>query len=278
MGRVEGRVAFVTGAARNQGRSHALRLAEEGADIIAVDICEDLETVKPYYPGATDADLAETVRQIEALDRRIVARKVDVRDRNALKEALDDGVSQLGRLDIVVGNAGIYTHAAPLDINENMWQETIDVDLTGAWYTCQVAIPHLVEGGDGGSIVLTSSWGALKGFGNGVHYAAAKTGLVGMMKALSVDLAAHRIRVNTIHPTAVDTTMIQNEALYRLFNPHLEKPTKEDTAEGFMKLNLLPVSWMEPRDVSNAVLFLASDESRYITGVALPVDAGACIK
>jgi (+)-trans-carveol dehydrogenase/(-)-trans-carveol dehydrogenase len=276
MGRVEGKVAFITGAARGQGRSHAIRLAQEGADIIAVDICQDIPTIP--YAGATEADLAETVKDIEALDRRIIAVKADVRDYPALKKADDDGVAELGRLDIVSANAGVGAGPHPAwEIDEATWQTMMDINLTGVWHTAKAAIPHLIAG-KGGSIILTSSAAGLQAYENIVHYVSAKHGVVGLMRTLALELAPHSIRVNSVHPTQVDTPMIQNEPTWRLFRPDLESPTKADFAPASQTLNALPIPWVEPVDISNAVLFLASDEARYVTGVALPVDAGAIIK
>jgi SDR family mycofactocin-dependent oxidoreductase len=221
MGRVEGKVAFVTGAARGQGRSHAVRLAEEGADILAVDLCADMANVP--YPLATPDDLAETVRQVEALDRRIVARQADVRDLTALKSAVDDGVAELGRLDIVCANVGVNQPAPAQDMDEEVWLDIVDVDLSGVWRTCKVAIPHPIAGG-GGAIVLTSSAAGLKGYANIAHYTAAKHGVVGLTKTLAQELAPHRIRVNTVNPTQVDTPMIMNTSMYRLFCPDVASP------------------------------------------------------
>jgi (+)-trans-carveol dehydrogenase len=275
-GRVEGKVALITGAARGQGRSHAVRLAEEGADIIAVDLCADLPNVP--YPLATPDDLAETARQVEALDRRIVARRADVRDSAALASAVRDGVAELGRLDIVCANAGVNQPSPAQDMDSDVWLDIVDIDLSGVWRTCKAAIPHLIAGRDGGSIVLTSSAAGLKGYANIAHYTAAKHGVVGLMKTLAQELAPHRIRVNTVNPTQVDTPMIMNEPMYRLFCPDVDEPTREDFAPASQAMHLLPIPWVDPRDVSNAVLFLASDEARYITGTALPVDAGVLIK
>jgi SDR family mycofactocin-dependent oxidoreductase len=276
-GRVAGKVAFITGAARGQGRSHAIRLAQEGADIIAVDLLEDVPGIP--YAGATEDDLAETVKQVEALDRRIVATKADVRDFAALKAAVDDGVAQLGRLDIVSANAGIGSspHHA-WEIDDATWQTMIDINLTGVWHSAKAAIPHLIEGGNGGAIILTSSAAGLQAYENIAHYVSAKHGVVGLMRTLALELAPYSIRVNSIHPTQVDTPMIQNEATYRLFRPDLEHPTREDFAPSSQSVNALPIPWVEPVDISNAILFLASDEGRYITGVTLPVDAGTVIK
>ena len=218
-GRVSGKVAFITGAARGQGRSHAVRLAEEGADIIALDIAEDIASVRRFYPGATEADLAETVKQVEALDRRIVAAKADVRDYAGLKTALDDGVAQLGRLDIVSANAGIFSLAPTAEMTEEQWGQMIDINLSGVWRTCKATIPHLIDGGRGGSIIITSSVAGLRGAPNFAHYVSAKHGVVGLMRTLAVELAPQSIRVNSIHPTTVDTPMVQNDALYELFMP-----------------------------------------------------------
>jgi len=274
-GRVEGKVAFITGAARGQGRSHALRLAEEGADIIAVDHCADIDTVD--YPMATSEDLAETVRQVEALDRRIIASHADVRDVESLRAAVDAGVAELGRLDIVSANAGILSNGQSHELSEDTWGQMIDINLSGVWRTCKVAIPHLIAGGRGGSIVLTSSVAGLRSYNGVSHYVSAKHGVVGLMKTLAQELGQHSIRVNTVNPTQVDTAMIQNESMYRLFCPDILNPTREEFGQASGATILLPIDWVESIDVSNAVLFLASDEARYITGVALPVDAGALI-
>jgi SDR family mycofactocin-dependent oxidoreductase len=274
-GRVEGKVAFITGAARGQGRSHAITLALEGADIIAVDLCSQVDSVP--YPMATPEDLARTVKEVEALDRRIVAAQADVRDYDALKQALDDGVAQLGRLDIVSANAGIASFGRAEELPEQTWRDMIDTNLTGEWHTAKAAIPHLRAGGHGGSIILTSSYAGLKALQNMAHYAAAKHGVVGLMRTLALELAPDFIRVNSVHPTSVDTDMIQNPPTYELFAPDLpeDQRTRQTLAPVFQQLNVLAVPWVEPLDISNAVLWLASDESRYVTGVTLPVDAGA---
>jgi len=277
-GRVEGKVAFVTGAARGQGRSHAIRLAEEGADIIAIDLAAQVDSVP--YAMATPDDLAQTVKEVEALDRRIVATQADVRDYGAVKAAVDDGVAQLGRLDIVAANAGIFSFGRADVLEEQTWQDMIDVNLTGVWHAAKAAIPHLKAGGNGGSIVLTSSTAGLMPFENMAHYTSAKHGVVGLMRVLAVELAPDFIRVNSVHPTTVNTDMIHNSATYELFSPDLtpEQRTREVIGERFQTLNALPIRWVEPRDISNAVLFLASDEARYITGITLPVDAGSLLK
>jgi SDR family mycofactocin-dependent oxidoreductase len=277
MGRVEGKVAFITGAARGQGRSHAVRLAQEGADIIAIDICEAIPE-NPYDP-ATEEDLAETVRQVEALDRRIVAEKADVRDFAQLKAVVDHGVAELGRLDIVSANAGISgSPNKSEDIPDDEWTNMLDINLSGVWRSVKAAIPHLRAGDRGGSIVLTSSDAGLFAYENIAHYVSAKHGVVGLMRTLALELAPDMIRVNSIHPTTVDTDMVQNEQIYRLFRPDLEHPTKQDFADAATQMNALPIPWVESIDISNALLWLASDEARYVTGVALPVDAGAAVK
>ncbi len=277
MGRLDGKVAFITGAARGQGRSHALRMAQEGADIIAVDVVKQLPSVE--YPMSTPDDLAETVRQVEALDRRIVAREADVRDYGALKAALDEGVAELGRLDIVSANAGIFSQGRADELSDDSWDEMIGVNLTGVWHTAKAAIPHLRAAG-GGAIVITSSTAGIQGFENFAHYVSAKHGVVGLMRTLALELAPDMIRVNTVHPTSVDTDMIQNDMLYALFAPDLEPAarTRESLGDRFQAMNALPVPWVEPVDISNAVLWLASDEARYVTGVMLPVDAGSTTK
>ena len=278
MGQLEGKVAFITGAARGQGRSHAVRLAQEGADIIAVDLCAQVDTVG--YPLATADDLAETVRQVEALDRRIIAGQADVRDSAALKSAVDEGVAQLGRLDIVLANAGIASFAPVEDLTDEMWDDMIDINLTGVFKTVRAAVPHLKANDDGGAIVLTSSTAGIKGLANLAHYVAAKHGVVGLTKTLANELAPHMIRVNSVHPTAVNTDMIHNEQTYSVFLPD-KKPseiTREEAAESFKTMNALPIEWVEPVDISNAILFLVSDAGRYVTGVQLPIVAGAVIK
>ncbi len=273
MARLEGKVAFITGAARGQGRSHAVRLAQEGADIIAVDVCRQVETVP--YPTATPEDLAETVRQVEALDRRIIAAEVDVRDLAGLTSAVGDGVAELGRLDIVVANAGISTPTpSSLEMDEETWQTMIDVNLTGVWKTLRASVPHVIAGGRGGSVVITSSLAAIYANAGTAHYSAAKAGLVMMAKVLAKELAPQSIRVNTIHPTTVATDMILNDATYRLFRPDVENPTRADFEEAALTLNALPVPALESVDISNAVMYLVSDDGRYVTGTTHVVDAG----
>jgi SDR family mycofactocin-dependent oxidoreductase len=267
-GRVAGKVAFITGAARGQGRSHAIRLAEEGADIIAVDICRDYETAG--YPMGSEADLAQTVKAVEALDRRIIATQADVRDAAALAAAVNDGVAQLGRLDIVSANAGICTIQTWDDVTPAVWQDTLDTNLTGVWNTMVVSVPHLIAAG-GGSIICTSSTAGIKGLPYLAPYVAAKHGVVGIARTMANELASHKIRVNTVHPTGVDTPMGNGLG-------GLEALINRDPNLGPIYMNTLPVEIVDPRDISNAVLFLASDEARYVTGLELTVDAGNTIR
>jgi len=242
-----------------------------------VDLCGQIDTV-PYAMSTPD-DLAETVKEVEALDRRIVATQADVRDFGAVKAALDEGVAQLGRLDIVSANAGIFSFGTMEELSETDWQNTIDVNLTGVWHTAKAAIPHLRAAG-GGSIILTSSTAGLMVIPNIGHYTAAKHGVVGLMRTLALELAPDMIRVNSVHPTTVNTDMIQNSATYELFAADLPEAerTREVVGARFQELNALPIPWVEPVDISNAVLWLASDESRYVTGVTLPIDAGSLTK
>jgi SDR family mycofactocin-dependent oxidoreductase len=274
--RLAGKVAFVTGAARGQGRSHALRLAAEGADIIAVDVCQQLESVA--YPMSSSADLDETVAAVVALGRKIVAQPADVRDLAALQHAVDTGVEAFGRLDVVVANAGIATYAPALELSELEWDEMVAVNLGGVWRTVRAAVPAVKAGGEGGSVIITSSASGLRGIPNAAHYAAAKHGLVGLMKVLALELGRDRIRVNTIHPTTVDTPMVQNEATLELFLPGRAEKSPEAFARIAQQLNVIPVPWIQPETVSDLVAFLASDEARFITGAAIPVDAGMAIR
>lgn len=266
MGRVQGKVALITGAARGQGRSHAVRLAEEGADIIAVDVCAPIPGV--LYEAATEDDLAQTVKDVEATGRRIIASTVDVRDRAALESAIAAGVAELGRLDIVIANAAVCI-AGPWDeITPEVWSTTLDINLTGVWNTVQLAAPHLIAAG-GGSILMISSSAGLKGLPFLSPYVAAKHGLVGLMKAYANELAEHRIRVNTIHPAGVDTPMGNGGGMAKMPDWIAAHPTL-----GGMLVNPLPAEIMQPSDVTNAVLFLVSDEGRYVTGHTMAVDAG----
>jgi len=264
-GRVAGKVALVTGAARGQGRSHAVRLAAEGADIIAIDVCAPIAELT--YPLATAADLAETARRVEAAGGRIVTASVDVRDAGALADAVTTGTADLGRLDIVVANAGVCSVQRWDEVTPQLWDTILGVNLTGAWNTCVASLPHLLDSG-GGSVILISSVAGLKGQPFFTPYVASKHGLVGIMRSLSNELASKGIRVNTVHPTGVDTPMLAA----------MEGLTERIDASpdvGSLFLNSIPVSVVRTEDVTNAVLFLACDESRYVTGHTMTVDAGA---
>jgi SDR family mycofactocin-dependent oxidoreductase len=270
-GQLRGKVAFITGAARGQGRAHAVKLASDGADIIAVDLCDQIASVP--YPMATPDDLAATVKLVEDTGARIAARAADVRDRASLGTALQAGLDTFGRLDIVVANAGI----APMQAGEDGWRDVIDVNLTGAHNTVEAALPTMIEQGDGGSIVLISSAAGLSGIGSAdagsIGYAAAKHGMVGLMRVYANLLGQHSIRVNSVHPAGVDTPMVNNEFIRAwLTKMFAESDVPQDLG------NLLPVQVMAPEDIANAVAWLVSDAARYITGVTLPVDAGYSAK
>lgn len=276
MGRLDDNVAFVTGAARGQGRAICARMAAEGADVVALDALTDVATVQ--YPMATAADLAETVTAVEEAGRRIVARQADVRDFDALKAVVDEGLQTFGHLDVVCANAGIASFGTAWELSEESWRDMIDINLTGAWHTVKATVPSMISAGLGGSIVITSSTAGLKGMANIAHYTAAKHGLVGLMRTLANEVAPYNIRVNTLHPTNVATDMILNDSTFRLFRPDIPNPSQEDMIEAMSGLNALPVPWVKPEDVANVAVFLASNEARYITGVALPIDAGCVIK
>ena len=279
--RLENKVAFITGAGRGQGRSHAIRLAQEGADIIAVDICEQIES--NLYPLASWEDLEETRNQVEKLDRRIIIKKADVRERAQLRDALAEGVDALGGLDIVAANAGIMPMRTGEAAEATDFVDATDVDLLGVMNAVAAAIPHLR---DHGSIIVTGSTaGMIKGaadnpvFGpGGAGYAWAKRTLISYVEQMCLALAPRFIRVNAIHPTNVNTHLLHNDELYRVFRPDLQNPTLEDVKPAFVHFQAIPIPWVEPVDISNLVLFLASDESRYITGQQIRVDAGSLIK
>jgi (+)-trans-carveol dehydrogenase len=272
MGRVAGKIAFVTGAARGQGRAHAVRLAEEGADVIAMDLCGAIpaSVARP----ATPEDLEETVRLVEKTGRTIYAYQADVRDYDALKAGLDEGVTKLGGLDVVVANAGMWAYGLIEEFDPAAFKEIIDINLIGVWNTIRATVPILKVAGKGGSIILTSSVAGLKGYGMCSPYVAAKHGVVGLMRTAAIELGPLSIRVNTVNPSNVHTDLIHNQTTYDLFAPDIENPTWEQVAPRFQGLHLLPTPDVEPEDVANAVLFLASDESKYTTGLTLTVDAG----
>ncbi|MFC3960759.1 mycofactocin-coupled SDR family oxidoreductase [Nocardia jiangsuensis] len=276
MARLEGRVAVISGAARGQGRSHAVNLAAAGASIIALDICADL--AGNTYPLSRPEDLEETVRLVEKEGVPAWSAVVDVRERSAVWGALEDGVAALGGLDIVVANAGI----APLGKGQTIqsWSDTIDTDLVGVFNVVQASLPHL---SDGGSVIATGSLAAQLGSSTkqgpgGSAYSFAKQVVAHYVNDLSIQLAKRSIRVNAVHPTNVDTDMLHNEGMYRIFRPDLESPTREDAERSFGAMQAMPVPYISPQDVSNLVVFLASDESRFITGSQLRVDAGGYVK
>ncbi|CAN5231060.1 mycofactocin-coupled SDR family oxidoreductase [soil metagenome] len=272
MGKLEGKVAFITGAARGQGRSHAIRLAQEGADIIAVDLCGQIDSVP--YPMSTPEDLQETVSAVEALDRRIVAVQGDTRDLDALVAAASKGVAELGPIDIILANAGIAPQGTSA-VDSQAFRDVVEVNLFGVYNTVIAAVPSMIEKGQGGAIVLTSSTQGLSGAGGDgtgatSGYAASKHGVVGLMRTFANWLAPQSIRVNTVHPTGVNTPMVVNEAMQRFLT--------ENPDMGSALQNLLPVELIQPIDISNAIAWLVSDDARYVTGVTLPVDAGFTAK
>jgi SDR family mycofactocin-dependent oxidoreductase len=270
VGKLDGKVAFITGAARGQGRSHAVRLAQEGADIIAVDICSQISSVP--YPMSSPADLEQTVKEVEAEGRRIVARQADVRDASALGQAFEEGKAELGPVEIVLANAGIGIGGR--ETTGQDWDDVIAVNLTGVWNTGRVAIPSMLEQGRGGAIVLTSSTGGLMGVGSNdagmLSYTAAKHGVIGLMRSWANYLAPHNIRVNSVAPTGCRTPMAMNSSLAEIL---AENPNVANAMS-----NAMPVDMVEPVDVSNAIVWLVSDDARYITGTVIPVDAGALNK
>jgi SDR family mycofactocin-dependent oxidoreductase len=276
MGRFDGRVAFISGAARGQGRSHAIRMAEEGANIVAFDICDQMSSVE--YAMSTPEDLEETVQLVEKTGQRIVARRVDVRDAAAVQSVHDEGIESFGRVDFVLANAGIMPTKGPLSEAFEAYYQTIDVCLNGVFHTIEAAVPKMIERGEGGSIVITSSTAGLKGLTVSrfigtpgmMAYHAAKHGVVGLMRCYANALAPHNIRCNTVHPTGVDTPMVKNEVFSKFVEEHPE------LIPNFT--NPLPLELLDPGDVSNMVLFLCSEEGRYITGSTATVDAGICNK
>jgi SDR family mycofactocin-dependent oxidoreductase len=272
MGRFDGKVVLITGGARGQGRSHAVAFAREGADVAFCDIASQLDSVP--YRLARPEDLDETVKLVEELDRRCVAVRADVRDQGQVQAFVDQARTELGRVDILLANAGIFSFSTIAEMTEDLWQEMIDVNLTGVYHAMRSVLPIMIEQGSG-RIIATSSTAGKMGFPNVGHYVATKWGVIGLVKSVAQEVGAHGITVNAICPTSVDTDMIQNEAAYRLFLPDHANPTREDAAPAFQTLNPIPVPWIEPIDISNAMLFLASDEARYITGETLAVAAGS---
>ncbi len=273
MGVLDGKVALITGAARGMGRSHALRFAKEGADIIAVDVAAPIRTATA--PATEPQELESLAREVEALDRRIFTAKLDIRDEAAFTQAVKDGVAELGRLDIAIANAGI---GAPPHLVEDTpvqeWEDLMSINLTGVFLTAKVSVPHLKAHGEGGRLILISSALGLRAMPNVASYVASKHGVVGLMKSLAMELAPFNITVNSVHPTNVDTPLIQNENTYRLFRPDLEAPTREDAAPIFQNLNLLETPWVQPEDVTECCLYLAARSGRFVTGSTFRVDAG----
>jgi (+)-trans-carveol dehydrogenase len=271
-GEWSGKVVFVTGVARGQGRSHALEFARRGADVGGLDLCAPIATVP--YELASPAELKQTAEEIRSLGGRAVLEVGDVRDPARVRAVVARVLDSFGRIDVVIANAGVFSVGDPLTLSPETWRDVLDVNLTGVWNTVQACLPAMVEGGRGGSIVMTSSIGGVQGLLECPHYVASKHGVIGLMRALANELAHYRIRVNAVCPTNVNTPMIQNPANYRTFRPDLEEPRSEDIVDVATAMHLLDVPWVEPEDVTAAVVWLASDAARYLTGVALPVDAG----
>jgi SDR family mycofactocin-dependent oxidoreductase len=276
MGKLTGKVALVTGAGRGQGRAQAVKLAEEGADIIALDICADIATVP--YSLATAADLDETVKLVEEHDRRVLARQADVRDRAQVAAVVDEGVAEFGHIDIACANAGIWSYSPFTEMSDETYHDMINVLQHGPYHVCRAVVPHLLRQGTGGSIIITSSTAGLRGYPNLAHYTMGKHAVVGLMRSLANELGPQNIRVNTVHPSSVKTDMIMNQAIWDLFAPGVENPTAADCGDAFQEMNCLPIPWMDPADIANAVAWLASDDSRYVTGTTLVVDAGYLAK
>jgi SDR family mycofactocin-dependent oxidoreductase len=276
MGQLDGKVAFITGLARGQGRSHALTLAREGADIIGLDLCGEIASTT--YPGSTLEDLEETNRLIKETGRQAVLSRADVRDYDAVKAAFDKGIAELGRVDIIIPNAGICAGGRTWEISTDAWRQMIDINLTGPWHAVKAAVPTMIEQGEGGSVVFIGSTEALKGAENMSSYVAAKHGITGLMTTLARELGRYNIRVNSVNPTCVDTNMIQNPYVWGLFAPDDPNPTRDSVADAFAATHILPVPWMEPADVSRAILYLVGESGRYITASKLTIDAGFIVK
>jgi SDR family mycofactocin-dependent oxidoreductase len=266
-GTLQGRVAFITGAARGQGRAHAARLAHEGADIIALDICAPVSD-SISYPAATPEDLAETVRAVEAEGRKVLARQVDIRDDGAVRQLVADGVEQFGRLDILVANAGVLSWGRIWELTDEQWDTVIGVNLTGTWRTLRAVIPAMIEAGNGGSIVVVSSSAGLKATPGNGHYAATKHGLVGLTNTLAIELGEFAIRVNSVHPYSVDTPMIEPELMMQMFAEHPRY------VHSFGPMLLQPNGFMAADEVSDVVVWLAGAGSGTLTGAQIPVDKG----
>lgn len=278
MGALDGKVALVTGAARGQGRAHAVRFAEDGADVVLVDVLADIETVN--RSGGTREDLDETVSLVEKLGRRVVTRQADVRDLAGLTAAVDAGVEEFGRLDFALANAGIMAQPRfTWEFSELEWRTTIDINLNGVFNTVKAAVPHIINGGRGGAVVMTSSVAGLKGYPTYGNYVAAKHGVLGLMKTLAQELGPMNIRVNALLPSTVNTPMVQYKEFWQAIRPDIENPTIDDAREWFDQSVLLPGAGMvEPEDVAAAAAWLCSSQGRFVTGVDLRIDAGFFIK
>jgi len=275
--RMTGKVALVTGAARGQGRSHALALAAEGAELIITDLCGSVPTVD--YPLASRAELEDVCNEIKELGRGVYAAFVDVRNADAMCEAVADGVREFGQLDAVIANAGILGAPTPSwEMTPEQWHTMLDINLSGVWSTFRAAIPHMIKAGNGGSLVGISSIAGLRGIPNVSHYVAAKHGVVGLIGSLANELARYGIRANTVHPTNVRTPMIDNPVAAKIFRPDLDAPSLDDGVDVLKRINLLDMPWIDAADVTDAVLWLVSDESKRVTGAAIPVDAGMLAK
>lgn len=272
MGRLDGKVAFITGAGRGQGRAHAIRLAEEGADIVALDVLENVPGMP--YPMATSADRDATVAAVEATGRGILFEKADVRDLARLTEVADLGRERFGHIDVVVANAGAGSPAVSYEMSERTFSDTVDRFLTSTWRTVRAVAPGMIEAGRGGSIILISSTSGLVGVPGMAHYVAAKHGVTGLMKALAIDLGPFDIRVNAVATSNVNTPMIRNPAIRNAWAGRPDA-TDDEVVREMSAMHILDVPWIEPVDVSHAVLWLASEEARYVTGSTVPVDAGA---
>jgi len=275
-GRFEGKVVFISGLARGQGRQHAIRFAEEGATIIGFDICRDLEFAP--YPGATEDDLAETVKLIEAAGGAAHVEVADVRDYRAVRNVAKAGIDRFGRLDVILANAGSYSPMPVQFVQPESWAETIDVNLTGVFHTVKAGLRQMVEQNEGGSIVITSSTAGLRGMWGSPAYNASKHGVVGLMKSLALEVSTNQIRVNCVHPTSVATPMIINDVFPTMVRMDLENPNMDDAAEFLTDMQPMGIPWVEANDVTEAILWLCSKEARYVTGVSLTVDGGAMLK
>ena len=276
MGKHDGKVALISGGARGQGRSHALTLAREGADIVVFDVCRQLETID--VPMATESDLAETERLVGETGRKVMAMRADVRDTASLNDVVSAALGTFGRIDIVVANAGVVSLSPAVSMSDEMWEQMIAVNLTGVYKTVRAALPPMIESGRGGVAILTASTASFRTYDQHVHYTSAKHGVIGLMRSLAYELVDYKIRVNAVAPASVATPLIQNDVMYKLFAGGKENATAADAEAAFRELNLIKEPWVEPEDVSHAVSWLASDEARYLTGVVLPIDLGLLTK